>query len=143
MRIRDVIEGTWLVESQLMMGPSEVLGALTIEGAGYRFTPGSGARLPPENAAYVPFIERPSGSVEFFYGADVTAETRVDALPRPPLEGGYVQEIQIARVAFKDSKISTNHFRISLDLDGDTARFHPDFHATMFNNPSRVTRRIR
>jgi hypothetical protein len=136
---REVIEGAWLVETQPHLEAARVLGTLTIRGATYAFVP-SGAPLSAESARFVPFLESPSGAVSVFYLSSLDADSLLDAFPRPPSTGGYVQEISVASLQFERSKTSTNHFRIGLDLDRKAARFHPDFHAALFNNPCRVSR---
>ncbi len=136
MKTQEVVEGTWQVAHRLGL-----LGRLTLEGSTWQFTQRAGLTLPADALRFVPFIARPTGTFTVFYPPPAHAATTLDELPRPPTDGGYLQELSIARVQFV-SPISTNAFRITVDLDCRTARFHADFHSMLTNDPCRVTRAL-
>lgn len=132
MRALEVIEGTWLVAQR---HPPKPLGTLTIRGDTYRFE-GNGAPLPEG----VCFIEKPTGTLGFFFKPGTSTDTDVATLPHPP--PGHLPVIHLVAVTFKDSALSTYQFRIALDAAAPIARFWADFHATPWNDPCDVTRTV-
>lgn len=151
MQISDVVFGAWLVEGWPGLVPCALtpmadtaplqVGMLSISAQAYRFAAANLANTTRTPAMSVGcFVVRPRGRVVLTYRSGVTAATQVQDLPRPPLLGGYAQVIHIASIHFIDADASTSQYRIMLDVDLSKARFSPDFHASVQNNPYQVWR---
>ena len=161
MQISDVVFGDWLVEgpganADNVSGPAATLGALAMAAARshvgrlsigeqtYRFTAADDVRRAGSPArASASFTKWSKGRVLIAYPAGATAATPVQQLPRPPLHGGYAQVLQLAAIDFIDADAGIGRYRIVLDIDLGMARFAPDFHANLQNNPYQITRRMR
>jgi len=162
MKTRHVIEGVWEVEDPLwnqglpppvlqpvgaatpaLSARPRLVGTLTIDRERYRFVSQPGVAAAQEAPRRVAFVTPPSGRVVIHYDEGVTAETDVTQLARPPAHGGYLQALPVARLKFPDARLSTDEFRVWLDVDGTSAHFSPDFHANIYNWPFHIVRRIR